>query len=230
VSYDAPPPPPGEPTPESGSTPPPPPPPPYGAPPPPAAYPPPPTGGYPPPPPAGYPPPPPAGYPPPAYGQAGYGAVAQGGPYAEWIQRVLASLLDAVPAIVIVIIGLIIAAILSKIASGLGFLFGLLTYLVALAYGIWNRWIMMGRTGQSFGKKVVGLKLISEATGQPIGPAMAFVRDLAHFVDEICFIGYLWPLWDAKKQTFADKIMTTIVVAGPKESFEAAVRSSLPTS
>jgi uncharacterized RDD family membrane protein YckC len=25
-------------------------------------------------------------------------------------------------------------------------------------------------------------------------------------------VGYLWPFWDDKKQTFADKIMRTIVV------------------
>ena len=39
------------------------------------------------------------------------------------------------------------------------------------------------------------------------------MRCLAHFVDSIaCYVGWLWPLWDAKKQTFADKIMGTVVV------------------
>jgi hypothetical protein len=27
----------------------------------------------------------------------------------------------------------------------------------------------------------------------------------------ICFVGYLFPLWDPKRQTIADKIMTTVV-------------------
>ena len=27
-----------------------------------------------------------------------------------------------------------------------------------------------------------------------------------------CFLGYLWPLWDAKKQTFHDKIVNTYSV------------------
>ena len=41
--------------------------------------------------------------------------------------------------------------------------------------------------------------------------AMAFVRDLCHIIDQvICYIGYLFPLWDAKRQTLADKIMTTV--------------------
>jgi hypothetical protein len=42
---------------------------------------------------------------------------------------------------------------------------------------------------------------------------MAFVRDLAHIVDSvICYVGFLFPLWDAKKQTLADKIVKTVVV------------------
>jgi hypothetical protein len=27
------------------------------------------------------------------------------------------------------------------------------------------------------------------------------------------YLGYLWPLWDAKRQTFADKICSTVVLA-----------------
>jgi uncharacterized RDD family membrane protein YckC len=134
---------------------------------------------------------------------------------------VLAYLVDIVPIIVIYIIGFILAKITV--------LFIFLAILVVLAYAVWNRWILTGRTGQSLGKKVIGIKLVSEQTGQPVGPALAFVRDIAHFVDGIiCYIGYLFPLWDAKKQTLADKIMGTIVIPGNKESFEAAFRSSLP--
>ena len=42
---------------------------------------------------------------------------------------------------------------------------------------------------------------------------MAFLRDLAHFVDAvICYVGFLFPLWDSKRQTLADKIVSTVVV------------------
>lgn len=55
--------------------------------------------------------------------------------------------------------------------------------------------------------------LASEQTGQPIGVLMAFVRDICHFVDGvICYIGFLFPLWDAKRQTIADKIIGTVVI------------------
>ncbi|GAA0692438.1 hypothetical protein GCM10010193_53730 [Kitasatospora atroaurantiaca] len=71
---------------------------------------------------------------------------------------------------------------------------------------------LQGVKGQSLGQRAVNIRLVSEATGQPIGWGMAFVRQLCHFLDGLCCIGYLWPLWDAKKQTFADKIMNTVVV------------------
>jgi len=86
---------------------------------------------------------------------------------------------------------------------------------VAIALGLWvyNRVILQGQTGQSLGKKAVGLKLVGADTGQPIGPGRAFLRDITHILDALpCYLGYLWPLWDEKKQTFADKINNTYVI------------------
>ncbi len=87
--------------------------------------------------------------------------------------------------------------------------------LIAIGLTAYNRWFMAGKTGQSWGRKAVGVRLIGAETGQPIGAGMAFVRDIAHIVDNvICYIGWLFPLWDAKKQTIADKIVKTVVVKG----------------
>lgn len=85
-------------------------------------------------------------------------------------------------------------------------------FLIAVAFGVWNLCIRQGRTGQSLGKSNLGLRLVKESTGQPMGAGLSFVRQLAHYVDGLCYIGYLWPLWDAKRQTFADKIMSTVVI------------------
>ena len=50
-------------------------------------------------------------------------------------------------------------------------------------------------------------------TGEPIGGGMAFARDICHILDSLaCYIGWLFPLWDARRQTFADKIISTVVV------------------
>jgi uncharacterized RDD family membrane protein YckC len=187
---------------------------------PPQGYPPqqgyPPPQGYPPqqgyPPPQGYPPqqgyPPPQGYPP----QQGYpapppGSYAGAGPgaYANWGQRAGAYLIDWAPIIALEIIG----ALFIRAA----FFVYLLCLLAALGWWIYNRVFQAGQTGQSLGKRAVHLRLISESTGAPIGPGMAFVRDICHILDSLaCYIGWLFPIWDAKRQTFADKIVSTVVI------------------
>ena len=96
--------------------------------------------------------------------------------------------------------------------GGIPLFIGSVIMLGGFGWTIYNRWITAGRTGQSLGKRVIKISLISEANGQPIGALNAFLRDLVHILDGIAYIGYLWPLWDEKKQTFSDKIMKTIVV------------------
>jgi uncharacterized RDD family membrane protein YckC len=85
--------------------------------------------------------------------------------------------------------------------------------LIAIGFTIYNQFIRQGRTGYTLGKAVVGIRLVGEQSGRPIGAGLCFVRQLAHLVDgAICNLGYLWPLWDPKRQTLADKIMSTVVV------------------
>lgn len=122
--------------------------------------------------------------------------------YSDWIHRVGAYLIEVVPIFVVYFIaGLTQSSI-----------FVFLVAILAIAYTVYNRWILGGQ-GQSLGKRVLGMRLLSEETGQPIGTLNAFLRDICHIVDSIiCYVGYLFPLWDAKRQTLADKIMKTVVV------------------
>jgi uncharacterized RDD family membrane protein YckC len=88
-------------------------------------------------------------------------------------------------------------------------------WLLAFGWIIYNRSYLGGTTGQSISNKVLNIRLVSDETGQPIGMLMAFVRDICHLVDSIiCYVGYLFPLWDAKRQTLADKIVKTVVIHG----------------
>ena len=176
------------------------------------AYNPPPGGaGYPPPGGPGYPPPGGPGgpgYPPP--GGAGYPAAGASGAYANWVQRFAAALIDWAP-----VVGAYIVLVIIDVAVNggiLGLLLSLIFWVGMVGWWVYNRFITMGNTGQSLGKRVMNIKLVSEATGQPIGAGQAFIRDIAHVLDGFCLIGYLFPLWDPKCQTFADKILTTIVV------------------
>jgi uncharacterized RDD family membrane protein YckC len=95
--------------------------------------------------------------------------------------------------------------------SSAGAMLMFIGWVAALGYGIWNFGYRQGVTGSSIGKSVMKFKVVAEATGQPIGFGMSIVRQLAHIIDGLILcIGYLFPLWDAKRQTIADKIMTTV--------------------
>ncbi|WP_316777079.1 RDD family protein [Streptomyces sasae] len=134
------------------------------------------------------------------YPQQGYGATP---PYANWGQRFLGTLVDGLVFLVPYILVIVGKNTPALMAIGAIALIGL---------AIWQL-IMEGRTGQTVGKKALGIRLVKEATGQPIGVGMAFVRRIAHFLDSLaCYLGWLWPAWDAKRQTFADKVCGTIVI------------------
>jgi hypothetical protein len=75
----------------------------------------------------------------------------------------------------------------------------------------WNRVVQQGRTGQSIGKAAMRIALVSATTGKPIGTWSALVREAAHVVDAFLVIGYLWPVWDRRRQTWADKLVGTEV-------------------
>jgi uncharacterized RDD family membrane protein YckC len=211
----------------------------YPPPPPPGGYqPPPPQGGYPPPPPpSGYPPPPQqGGYPPPPPGAPGYpppppppAAALPKEAYTPWFTRVLGNIIDILPGAVVIGIGAGVAfgtadnqctssggeydygVYCTSNMTAFGMIVYILAYALAFAYWIWNWGYRQGTTGQSIGKSVMKFKVISEKTGQPIGFGLSIVRQIAHVVDSlVCYIGWLFPLWDAKRQTLADKIMSTI--------------------
>ncbi len=60
---------------------------------------------------------------------------------------------------------------------------------------------------------MLGIRLVRELDGQVVGPGLSIGRAFVHVVDSApLYIGYLWPLWDDNKQTFADKILKTLVV------------------
>ncbi|HEX9258141.1 MAG TPA: RDD family protein [Acidimicrobiales bacterium] len=174
------------------------------------------------------PPPPPAMPPPPAGGVAVPGQ-SQWGPLASWGERVIGFLIDWV----IVVVPLIALYILAFIFGAIVDILFIPFFLLAIVWGFAGAFYIIGFNnglGASPGKKVTGLRVVGEQTGQPIGGGMGIVRHLAHFLDGLCcYIGYLWPLWDAKRQTFADKVMKTVVTSGhDKTDIQSAIKSSLP--
>jgi len=166
----------------------------------------------------------------PPFGSPGYGAPPAAVPYgatpygenrqqnlAHWGQRVGAALIDAVvPTVGLFVIVGVAFVVGGDEGNAVSAALAVLGYVAYLAFTIWNVVFRQGRTGQSLGKSALKLYLVRESDGQYVGPGMSFVRQLAHIVDGLpCYVGYLWPLWDEKKQTFADKICSTVVLHRP---------------
>jgi uncharacterized RDD family membrane protein YckC len=151
--------------------------------------------------------------------------------YTPWFTRVLATLIDNVPVFIVlgIVYGIAFGTAGNKCTSNGGeydygvycassfvaidvILLGL-GCIALLAYWVWNWGYRLGTTGSTIGKSVMKFKVVSEKTWQPIGFWPSVMRQQAHFVDwAICYIGYFFPLWDAKRQTLADKIMSTVCV------------------
>ena len=165
-------------------------------------------------------------YAPTSYGAGGYQPMPFTAlpPLAEFGARVGASLIDSIVPVVLVTIGFIPLFVMTEPAfddfgrrtqqpTAAAFLIFVGFYLAMAAFSIWNRVFRQGRTGQSIGKSALRIRLVREATMAPPGAALSFGRELAHYIDGTLYIGYLWPLWDPKNQTLADKICGTVVVA-----------------
>jgi uncharacterized RDD family membrane protein YckC len=71
-----------------------------------------------------------------------------------------------------------------------------------------------GTTGQTIGKKAVGIATVDAATGQFIGTGRALGRALfGRFISgTVCGLGYLWAIWDPRRQTWHDKVANSVVV------------------
>ncbi len=174
------------------------------------------------------PPPPPGGYPPPP--PPHWDWVLPKEAYTPWSTRVAAFLIDFVPLNILFVLPYLMVLIndgaecaADLLGENVGYcrdeqfalfvIVLLIAWPLAAIYFFLNLCYRQGETGQSIGKSVMKFKLISAKTGQPIGFWLSFLRQLAHYVDQlICFIGYLWPLWDDQRQTIADKIMNTVCV------------------
>lgn len=93
------------------------------------------------------------------------------------------------------------------VASGaayvVGFLLVVFLYLRALA-----------RSGLTWGRRIVKIKVVDSVTGGVRGWDRAIGRSLvaASISASVFYLGYLWMLWDDENQIWHDKVASTCVV------------------
>ena len=72
--------------------------------------------------------------------------------------------------------------------------------------------LMWGYKGATLGKMALGVRIV-RTDGSDISYGTAFLRYIGTIISSIPFsLGFLWMLWDDKKQTWHDKIASTCVI------------------
>jgi uncharacterized RDD family membrane protein YckC len=123
------------------------------------------------------------------------------GPRASFFRRLGAILIDG---IILGIIGAVLSAVISDTAANA----------IGIALGLAYFGYLEGSpSGQTVGKRALGIRVIDFRGGGPIGFGRALIRYVARILSTIpCLLGYFWMIWDGEKQTWHDKLATTVVV------------------
>jgi Mce-associated membrane protein len=82
---------------------------------------------------------------------------------------------------------------------------------VAILLMLVNRLLLPTITGWSLGRALCGIAVVRREGAAP-GAWGLLLRDLAHLLDTAsALVGWLWPLWDSRRRTFADMLLRTEV-------------------
>jgi uncharacterized RDD family membrane protein YckC len=139
----------------------------------------------------------------PSYQQPAYqppAGTGPSGPRAGFGRRLVAAIIDGI------LLG-VVGGIFYAISRSLGYVIQILVTVAYLTY------LEGSPSGQTVGKKAMGIRVIDFRTGGSIGYGRAFIRWIGRYVSAIpCLLGYFWMLWDKEKQTWHDKFANDVVV------------------
>jgi uncharacterized RDD family membrane protein YckC len=128
------------------------------------------------------------------------------GPRASFFRRFFAALLDGI------LLGIVTTVLQAVVGRSFG---GLVSLAVGIAY---YGYLEGSPSGQTIGKRALGIRVIDLKAGGPIGFSRGVIRYFSRILSAIpLLLGYFWMLWDAEKQTWHDKLAGSVVV--PVESF-----------
>jgi uncharacterized RDD family membrane protein YckC len=137
--------------------------------------------------------------------------------YASWLSRVGAYLLDAL--ILLIPLGIVLGVIFAvnpDDSSGAWAALGLAYALSIVLPFVYFTVLHGNERGATYGKRAVGIRVVSDRTGESIGYGRAFGRYAIAFLFGLFFLpivlDYLWPLWDPKNQALHDKVVGSVVI------------------
>ncbi len=127
--------------------------------------------------------------------------MAASGPRASFFRRLGAALLDGI------LLGIVTGVIEAIVGRNFG---GLVSLAIGIAY---YGYLEGGPTGQTLGKKALGIRVVDLRAGGPIGFSRGVIRYFGRILSAIpLLLGYFWMLWDSEKQTWHDKLAGSVVV------------------
>jgi uncharacterized RDD family membrane protein YckC len=130
------------------------------------------------------------------------------GPRAGFWQRFAALLIDS---IIVGIVGVIVVVI--GVASDSDALIAIGYLLWFVGFAAYEIYFHGGSSGQTVGKRALGIRVVDFATGGPIGYGRSTIRWVGRIISAFfCYLGFLWMLWDGEKQTWHDKMANDVVV------------------
>lgn len=131
------------------------------------------------------------------------------GPRAGFWRRFAALFVDGI------LLGITTAILVAILGSAGG---RALNTLVSLAY---FTYFEGSPSGQTVGKRALGIRVIDFGGGGSIGHGRALIRWLGRIVSGlVILLGYLWMIWDKEKQTWHDKFANSVVV--PVDAYPVA--------
>ena len=134
---------------------------------------------------------------------------------ATFVQRLVAVLIDAGIVLAMFIPAFIIVLILGQISGILSLLAGIVLYLAIFAAALYMYIGNIGTTGQTPGKRMQGVQVISD-DGSMLGMGGAAIRYIVYAISNsvVCGLplGSLWMLFDAEKKTLYDKVLNNQAV------------------
>lgn len=137
---------------------------------------------------------------------------------ARIIDNVLIFLFSLLGVFLLVVIG--ISFVPLGALTGAGFV-AVLFYPIIL--GIYYYIYFTGKYSTTFGKQAMNAHVCKTDETKPIGYLKSFARYIGHYVNLLTFlIGYLWIIFDKRKQGFHDKIAGTVVVFEDKKVLQAS--------
>lgn len=129
---------------------------------------------------------------------------------ARWHIRAAAFVVDVLPGLAVVAT-MVLVWLAVPLGSGWWWISVSVLAAAALLTMI-NRVVLPTLSGWSLGRALMGIAVVHR-DGASVGMGRLLCRDLAHLLFDTLsvFVGWLWPLWDPRRRTFADLLLRTEV-------------------